>query len=58
MKTIMRGLDVSGSRILKLILYKYDGMAWTDLFCSRQGKGAARCYTNIGFYDYKMGKFS
>jgi hypothetical protein len=54
----MRGLDVSGSRILKLILNKYDGMAWTDLSCSRQGKGAARCDSNIGFYDYKMGNIS
>jgi len=35
MKTIMRGSDVSGSKILKLILKKYNGIAWTDLSCSR-----------------------
>jgi hypothetical protein len=27
------------NKILKWVLKKYDGMAWTDLFCSKKGKG-------------------
>jgi hypothetical protein len=56
MKTIMRDFDVSGSKILKCILNKYDGMTWTNLSCPRQGKGAAHCDSNAEFY--KMGNIS
>jgi hypothetical protein len=51
MKAIMRGLDVSGSIILKWNIKKYDGIAWTDLSCSRQGKEAVRYDSNIGSYE-------
>lgn len=47
----MRGLDVSGSIILKWNIKKYDGIAWTDLSCSRQGKEAVRYDSNIGSYE-------